>query len=164
MVAGWVSRKGTWVISLELLLLRFIVGGMMAVHGYAKVFGGQGKGENVSPEAEKILGKGFAQALNQGGLGSVVGFMQHLEVPSPTPAAAALMATELGGGLALILGWHTRPAALALTVSQLVAIQKVHGPHGMLSGGEAPGWELNAALVAATGALFLTGPGAIALD
>jgi uncharacterized membrane protein YphA (DoxX/SURF4 family) len=152
------------VVSLGLLVLRLIVGGIMAVHGYAKVFGGEGKGEKVSPEAEKLLGKGFAQHLNQGGMSSVAGVMQHLQVPSPTPAAAALMAAELGGGLALILGWHTRPAALALTVSQLVAIQKVHGPHGMMSGGEVPGWELNAALAAATGALFLTGPGALALD
>ena len=31
-------------------------------------------------------------------------------------------------------------------------------------GGEGPGWELSAALVAATGTLFLTGPGVIALE
>jgi len=145
-------------------MLRVVVGGIMMVHGYTKVFGGPGKSKEVSPETEKLLGKGFTQMMDYGGVANVGGFLQSLGVPNAKPAAIALMATELGGGLALVLGWRTRPAALAITTGQLVAIQKVHLPHGMISAAPDAGWELNAVLAAASGALVLTGPGAIALD
>lgn len=152
------------MVSLGLLLLRLVVGSIFAVHGYAKAFGGPGKGASVSPEAQKVLGKGFPQAMDYGGIGSVTGFLQSLGVPNPKPAALAVTAAELGGGLALILGWHTRPAALALAVSQLVAIQKVHLDNGLISDPPEPGYELSAALAAAAATLAITGPGAIALD
>ncbi len=147
-----------------LLVLRLVVGGIYAVHGYAKVFGGQGKSEAVSPEAERLLGKGFKQAMDYGGHANVSGFLQSLDVPYAKPAGMALMAAELGGGLALIFGWKTRLAALALTVVQVVAVQKVHAPHGLMSPPPEAGFELNAALAAATTALFIAGPGAIAVD
>jgi len=149
---------------LGLLILRVVIGGIMMVHGYTKVFGGPGKSKEVSPETEKLLGKGFSQHMDYGGLANVSGFLQSVGVPNAKPAAIALMVTEFGGGLALILGWRTRPAALAIATSQAVAVQKVHLPHGMISAAPDAGWELNAALAAAAGALVLTGPGAIALD
>ena len=152
------------MVSLGLFILRVVVGGIMMVHGYAKVFGGPGKSKEVSPEAEKLLGKGFGQQMEYGGIANVSGFLQSVGVSNAKPAAIALMATELGGGLALVLGWRTRPAALAIVTSQAVAIQKVHLANGMLSAAPDAGWELNAALAAAAGALVLTGPGAIALD
>ena len=68
-----------------------------------------------------LLGEGYRQTMEQGGLSNVAGVLQSLDVPSPMPMAAALTAVEFGSGLALILGWHTRPAALALATSQLVA-------------------------------------------
>ncbi len=153
------------MVSLGLLVLRVIIGGIMVAHGYPKVFGGPGKSAKVSPEAERMLGGGFKQAMDQGGVDNVTGFMQHLGLPYPKPMAMGLMATELVGGIALILGWFTRPAALALTVSQLVAIQKVHAPQGLVNSGEAgSGYEFNAALIAGTAALALAGPGALAAD
>jgi putative oxidoreductase len=153
------------MVSLGLLLLRLVVGSIYAVHGYAKVFGGQGKGETVSPEAEKLLGSGFKQFMDYGGVQNVSGFMQSLGVPYPKPAAIALMTAEFVGGLALILGWRTRLAALALTVVQAIAIQKVHAPHGLIhSSPEGSGYEFNATLAAATATLAITGPGKLSLD
>ena len=152
------------MVSLGLLLLRLVIGSIFVAHGYPKVFGGPGKGATVSPEAERLLGKGFKQAMDYGGIANVAGFLQSLGVPYPKPMAVATMATELGGGLALILGWHTRLAALALTISQLVAIKKIHLQHGLISPAPETGWEFNAALTAATATLIVTGPGALALD
>ena len=102
--------------------------------------------------------------MDNGGVDNVTGMMQSLDVPNPKPMAIALIATEFLGGLALILGWQTRLAALALTVSQLVAIQKVHGKNGLMNSGDTPGYELNAALTAATATLAITGPGNFAAD
>ena len=152
------------MVSLGLLLLRLVVGGIFVVHGYPKVFGGPGKGATVSPEAERLLGKGFKEAMDYGGIANVAGFLQSLGIPYPKPMAVALAATEFGGGLALILGWHTRLAALALTIDQLVATKKVHLQHGLVSPAPETGWEFNAALAAATATLAITGPGALALD
>ena len=152
------------MVSLGLLLLRIVVGSIFVIHGYPKVFGGPGKSETVSPEAERLLGKGFKEAMDYGGVQNVTGFLQSLGVPYPRPMAIGLMATEFLGGLALILGWRTRLAALALTVSQLFAVQRIHGQHGLMSAAPEVGYELNAALTAATATLVITGPGAIAVD
>lgn len=152
------------MVSLGLLLLRVVTGALFAVHGYTKVFGGAGKSAAVSPEAEKLLGKGFKQQMDYGGIANLTGFLQSIGVPNPKPMAIAVMAVELGGGLALILGWRTRLAALALTASQVVAVQKVHLQNGLISPAPETGWELNAALIAATATLTVTGPGAISLD
>ncbi len=153
------------MVSLGLLVLRVIIGGIMVVHGYPKVFGGAGKGDTVSPETERMLGAGFKQAMEHGGVENTTGLMQNLGLPYPKTMAMGLAGTELVGGIALILGWFTRPAALALTVSQLVAIQKVHGPAGLVNSGEqGSGYEFNAALIAGTATLALAGPGALAAD
>ncbi|MDP9367958.1 MAG: DoxX family membrane protein, partial [Chloroflexota bacterium] len=82
-------------------------------------------------------------------------------LPNPRAQAVALSAAELGGGLALILGWRTRLAALALTYAQVTAIRKVHAPNGLI--GE-NGFETSTALIAATAGLTFAGPGKIALD
>lgn len=152
------------MVSLGLLLLRVVIGSIFAVHGYPKLFGGPGKSAAVSPQAEKVLGKGFAQHMDYGGIAGVAGFVESLGLPAPKTMAFALAATEFFGGLMLVLGWHTRPAALALTASQLVAAQKVHLQHGLIGSGQDAGFELNAALTAATATLFVAGPGKIAVD
>jgi|SRR5579884_1666643 len=149
------------MVSLGLLVLRVVIGGIFAIHGYPKIFGGPGKGKDVPPEVTNLLGEGFAQSMDNGGIQNTANFLQGIDIPYPQMAAIALAATELGGGLALILGWQTRLAALALTFSQLVAVEKVHGKQGLVAPG---GYERNAALTAATVCLALAGPGAIALD
>ncbi|WP_245529897.1 DoxX family protein [Anaeromyxobacter dehalogenans] len=75
------------------------------------------------------------------------------------PGRALAMATGLAetfAGAAAILGIATAPAALAVIVTQAVAIRKVHAPNGfnVVKGG----MEFNLALVAMALALLAEGP------
>ena len=68
---------------------------------------------------------------------------------------------ETGAGALVALGLFTRPAALAVLVTQAVAIQKVHAPKGFpITRG---GFEFNLALMAIATALFIDGPGRLSL-
>jgi putative oxidoreductase len=147
------------MVSLGLLILRTILGGIFSLHGYTKVFGGPNK--KVSESTAQVLGSGFAQSMEHGGIEQTTKMVENLGIPYPKVMGAGLAATELGGGLALIVGWHTRFAALALTISQIVAIAKVHSQHGLIAPG---GYEKNAALIAGTAALAFAGGGKIAAD
>ena len=145
--------------SLGLLMLRLVFGGLVALHGFPKLFGGEGK--KVSADAERILGAGFNQSMGRGGLQNVVGMMERMEVPAPQTMAAASAGAEFFGGLALILGWRTRLAALALLINHAVAIRKVHWEKGIFGQG---GAELALAFFGAFLTLFLAGPGKLSLD
>ena len=73
------------------------------------------------------------------------------------PLAVATGAAEVFAGVASILGFLTRPAALAVLVTQLVAIAKVHRKKGFdIAQG---GFEYNLVLIAIALGLLVTGPG-----
>lgn len=69
---------------------------------------------------------------------------------------------EFFGGLALILGLLVRPAALALAVTMLVAIVKVHLGKGLFVSNN--GYEFGLALMAISVALVFSGSGRASLD
>lgn len=71
-------------------------------------------------------------------------------------------AAEFFGGLALILGLLTRPAAAALAVAMLVAIFSVHFENGLFMSNN--GYEFGLALLAASVSLLFSGAGKISLD
>ncbi|XVJ69057.1 MAG: DoxX family protein [Rhizobacter sp.] len=56
-----------------------------------------------------------------GGFDGTVGFIASKGLPLPSLLAVATIALELLGGLALMVGWQTRWAALALALFTLVA-------------------------------------------
>lgn len=147
--------------SLGLFLLRLIFGSLIAIHGYPKLFGGQGKSQGVRPELQKVLGEGFAQSVEGGGLRNFTGMVQSMELPAPQVLAGMAAGAEFFGGLALILGWHTRLASLALLGDMAVAIRKVHWDKGLLAQG---GAETPLTFFAAFLTLLVAGPGKIALD
>ena len=145
--------------SLGLLVLRVVIGGLFVIHGYPKLFGGPGKSAGLSETTKATLGQPFVDSLENGGIAATTGFMQHINVPNPKGAAWAVTLAEFAGGLALILGFKTRPAAVAMAFSQVVAINKVHANQGLVGG-----YELNVALIGATTALAISGPGKLSLD
>jgi len=112
-----------------LLLLRLIVGGIFAVHGYTKLFGGPGK--PVPPEAERYLGPGFVQFMQVGPKGFAES-LRAMGVPMPDIMAIVVGAVEFFGGLLLMVGCLVRPAALLLSADMVVAIWKVHLPNGLV--------------------------------
>jgi putative oxidoreductase len=126
------------------LLVRLALGIVFFAHGAQKVFGWFG-GHGLKPTIQT--------------------FQQYLKVP---PAATVLAAfVECFGGLALIVGFLARPAAVGITLVMLVAITKVHWKNGFFlatAPGQANGWEYNFALIAMALSVLIGGAGALSVD
>jgi putative oxidoreductase len=123
-----------------LLLLRIVVGGIMAAHGAQKVFGWWG-----GP-----------------GLAGTTGMCSSFGCRSPNLMAWALALAELGGGLLLAAGFLTPLGALLVTTVMLNAVYLVHRPNGFfISNG---GYEFNLLIAATAVALAATGPGRFSVD
>jgi putative oxidoreductase len=80
----------------------------------------------------------------------------------PVPAQAAVAWGELLGGLAMLLGFLTRPAAVGLAIIMAGAIATVHWEHGFDI--QKGGWEYNFAILVLCAAVFLMGGGVLAAD
>jgi putative oxidoreductase len=77
--------------------------------------------------------------------------------------AYVVLALEVVGGIALVLGIHATLFALPLAVEMLGTIYYVHGKAGWTFTSKGGGWEFPALWTAALVALFLLGDGAWAL-
>lgn len=96
-----------------------------------------------------------------GGVEGTAGFLGMLGFPAPMLMAVLLIATELGGGILLILGLFTHWASKILAFVALVALLTVHATKGFfVSEG---GFEFILLIFAATISLAITGPGKWAL-
>jgi putative oxidoreductase len=85
-------------------------------------------------------------------------FVQH-GLPAKLVYVAGVL--ETFGGILLLAGLFTRPAALLLAAEMAVAIVKVHGGHGILA---LHAYEFPLALGAAALALATVGAGALSVD
>jgi putative oxidoreductase len=81
----------------------------------------------------------------------------------PPALAYVVIALEAVGGLALILGFYARIAALALIPVLVGAIVTVHGPAGFWFTNPNGGWEFIAFWIAGLLAVALLGDGALAV-
>jgi putative oxidoreductase len=126
--------------ALGLLILRLVVGLIVAAHGAQKVFGWWG-----GP-----------------GMTGWTGAMGRMRI---RPAVAWAWTSALGeivGGLLFALGFLSPIGSMAIAGSMLVAIALVHLPRGFwVTKG---GYEFNLSILAAVIAVALTGPGALSLD
>ena len=97
--------------------------------------------------------------LRGDGLQQTAQMMESLGLRPGRVMAVATGLAESFAGAAAILGIATRPAALAVLVTQGVAIRKVHAPKGydVMHGG----MEYNLALVAMALQLLVGTPGAV---
>lgn len=122
------------------LVLRVPVGLILAAHGAQKLFGwfgGYGLEGTGQWLASIGLEPGYLMALLAGG-------------------------AEFFGGLALVLGLLTRPAAVVAAFTMLVAIFAVHIGNGLFMANN--GYEYALTLFAATVALAIQGAGRFAID
>ncbi|ELE1962839.1 DoxX family protein [Vibrio vulnificus] len=122
------------------LVLRVPVGIILAAHGAQKLFGWFG--------GYGLEGTGQWMAS----IGLEPGYLMALMAGS----------AEFFGGLALVFGLLTRPAALVNAIAMLVAIFSVHISHGLFISNN--GYEFALALFAATFALAIQGGGKFAID
>jgi len=125
---------------LAALALRLPVGAILAAHGAQKLFGWFG-GYGL---------EGTGQWM--GSIGLEPGYFMALLAGS----------AEFFGGLALITGFITRPAAAINAFTMLVAIFSVHISHGLFISNN--GYEFALTLFAATLALAIQGSGSLAVD
>ena len=123
-----------------LLILRVIIGLIVAAHGAQKLFGWwSGPGM-----------KGWVQMVDK------------LRIRPARPWAWVAALAELVGGLMLATGLLSPLGSFAIAGSMLVAIATVHLPRGFwVTKG---GYEFNLSILAAVAALALIGPGALSLD
>lgn len=127
-------------VDLGLLVLRVLVGLVLAAHGVQKLFGWFG-------------GHGLATAA---GPTEKMGFR-----PGRLWALIAAV-SEFGGGLLMALGLLTSLAAVGLVVSMLIAVTKVHWNAGFW--GAKGGYEYPLTLLVVSAVLGLTGAGRYSLD
>jgi putative oxidoreductase len=90
-----------------------------------------------------------------------VGFFQSLGLPAIV--AYGVMALELLGGIALIVGFYAPYVALPLALEMLATIAIVHGANGWLFTNKGGGWEYPALWTVGLIVLFLLGDGAYAM-
>jgi putative oxidoreductase len=124
-----------WLDSLQplgLVVLRLALGLIFFTHGYPKL-------TRATAPVEAM-------------------FVQH-GLPAKLVYVAGVL--ETFGGILVVIGLFTRPAALLLAIEMAVAIVKVHGAHGILALHE---YEFPLALGAAALALATCGAGALSAD
>jgi putative oxidoreductase len=116
---------------LALFVMRLTLGLVMVAHGYQNTF------RHLHDHVHMVANLGLPAWL-----GYVSSF------------------TELLGGLLILIGFFTRPAALALCVDLVVAIWKVHWHNGLMGD---HGYEFPLAIATIAFALIFFGGGAIAI-
>ena len=123
-----------------LLVLRLVIGGLLAAHGARKLVGWFG---------------GF-------GLRATGGYLAGLGFRPGVLFATLAGLAEAAGGLLLMLGLFT-PLAGALLIGVLVVVAVAgHGSHGLWN--HEGGYEYPLVLAVVAGAIGVAGPGAYALD
>jgi putative oxidoreductase len=127
-------------MSYGILLLRVVLGSIMAAHGAQKLFGWFGGG----------------------GPGGTAGGFAQLRFRAPLLMALAAGLAELGGGLLIATGLLTPVAAFAIAVVMLNAIATVHWRNGFWN--TAGGYEFNLLVFAAAVAIAATGGARFSLD
>ena len=135
-----IQRVLTTGNSLSGLLMRLSAGVIFAAHGAQKLFG----------------------SFGGGGLEGTAQWMASIGLEPGYLMALAAGSAEFFGGIALLLGLLTRPAAFVLAMTMLVAVITVHLPNGLFLSNN--GYEFGLALLAITGALVLNGGGKLSLD
>jgi putative oxidoreductase len=130
-----------WLVDVAILVARVFIGVCFVIHSLGKL---------------GLVGTGSMQGF--------VDWLRELDVPYPAIQARMAMLSELGGGIALTLGFWTRPACLLLIVTMIVAGRIGHRGAGYLITNDPPGAEYTINLAMICFVIFLLGPGGVSLD
>ncbi|SEL12757.1 putative oxidoreductase [Colwellia chukchiensis] len=122
------------------LALRIPIGIIFMAHGAQKLFGWFG---------------GY-------GLEGTGGWMESIGLAPGFIMALLAGSGEFFGGLFILLGLLTRPAAIVLAFTMVVAIFSVHFANGLFMSNN--GYEFGLSLLAASVSLAFSGAGKLALD
>lgn len=122
------------------LILRVPVGLILAAHGAQKLFGWFGGN----------------------GLAGTAGWLSSIGIEPGYLMAILAGGAEFFGGLALVLGLLTRPAALVAAFTMLVAIFSVHISNGLFA--DNGGYEYALTLMVALVSLAIQGGGYLSID
>ena len=125
---------------LSALALRIPVGFIFIAHGAQKLFGAFG---------------GY-------GLEGTGQWMASIGLEPGYTLAFLAGSAEFFGGIALLVGLLTRPAAVVLAITMLVAIISVHISNGLFMANN--GYEYALALLAASVSLMFSGAGKLSID
>jgi putative oxidoreductase len=135
------ATPSSWAIT----VIRVVLGVIFFAHGAQKVLGWFG---------------GY-------GLKGTTGYFTSIGLP--LPIAYLVCFFEFLGGIGLVLGLLTRPAALAVGIDMVGAIVTVHWANGFfinweMKPGKGHGFEANLALLAMAVACLIAGGGALSID
>lgn len=122
------------------LALRFPLGIIFMVHGAQKLFGWFG-GYGLEGTGQWMASQGIEPGVFMAGLAG---------------------SGEFFGGLFILIGLLTRPAALVLAFTMLIAIVSVHLSNGLLLTNN--GYEYALALLAGSISLLISGAGRVSVD
>ena len=126
--------------SLAQLIIRVIVGGLLAGHGAQKLFG----------------------SFGGSGVEGTAGWMESMNLRPGRDWALAAGLSEFGGGILTALGALNPLGPIMAAGAMLMATLKVH--HGKPIWGQAGGAELPVTNMAVLAALLLAGPGRFSVD
>ena len=135
------ATPSSWAIT----VVRVVLGVIFFAHGAQKVLGWFG---------------GY-------GLKGTTGYFTSMGLP--LPIAYLVCFFEFLGGIGLVLGLLTRPAALAVAIVMAGAIVTVHWANGFfvnweMKPGKGHGFEANLAFLAMAVACLIAGGGALSID
>src|SRR5438309_4035334 len=129
-------------VDLAILVLRVVVGGVVAMHGFLKL-GWVGKGGSISGVAGWFNGMGLKPGMWW---------------------ALVAVAAEAGGGILTVLGLGG-PIGPAVMAGDMVVVTIIaHVPQGFWAGGGKVGWEFPLPLAAGALAVALLGNGSWSVD
>ena len=123
-----------------LLVVRVVLGSILAAHGAQKLFGWFG-------------GHGLA---------GTSGWLDSMGFKPARPHATVVGLAEFGGGVSLVLGLISPLGAAAVAGVMLVAVATVHWSNGFFNA--SGGYEFNLLIIATAIALAITGPGEVSVD
>lgn len=111
-----------------------------------------------------IFAHGYNKVFGKGGIDRTAKWFAEVGMRTPKLQARLASLTELGSGLALVLGFATPIAAAALIALMVVAIVVAHRHNGYFIFRPGQGWEYCAAILIVAMVISLLGPGNWSID